>query len=43
MIAEADRLTPANPFQVHTLDTSHLAPITRPRGITDILTRPWDQ
>lgn len=37
MIAEADTLTPANPFDVHTLNTSHLAPITRAGDIAGIL------
>lgn len=37
MIAEADALTPTNPFDVHSLGTSHLAPITRPAEIADIL------
>jgi hypothetical protein len=37
MIAEADRLTSANLFDVHTLDTSHFAPITCAHEITDIL------
>lgn len=41
MIAEADRLTPTNPFEVHTLDASHLAPITRAPEIADTLARPW--
>lgn len=38
MIAEADDLASVNPFDVHSLDTSHLAPITRPSEIADILT-----
>ena len=38
MIAEADALAPTNPFDVHRLDTSHCAPITRPAEIADILT-----
>jgi pimeloyl-ACP methyl ester carboxylesterase len=38
MITEADTLTPANPFDVHTLNASHLAPITRAGDIADILT-----
>jgi pimeloyl-ACP methyl ester carboxylesterase len=37
MIAEADLLTPANPFTVHTLAASHFAPITQPGRIADIL------
>lgn len=39
MIAEADALSPTNPFDVHNLNTSHLAPITQPAEIADILTR----
>jgi pimeloyl-ACP methyl ester carboxylesterase len=38
MITEADALAPTNPFDVHSLNTSHLAPITRPAEIADILT-----
>jgi hypothetical protein len=38
MIAEADALAPTNPFDVYRLDTSHVAPITRPAEIADILT-----
>ena len=38
MIAEADALSPTNPFDVHSLTTSHLAPITQPAEIADILT-----
>jgi pimeloyl-ACP methyl ester carboxylesterase len=38
MIAEADQLTPANPFTVHTLAASHFAPITQPAWVADILT-----
>ncbi|MQA14969.1 MAG: hypothetical protein GEV09_12575 [Pseudonocardiaceae bacterium] len=30
-----------NPFEVHTLDASHLAPITRAPEIADILARQW--
>jgi len=37
MIAEADQLTPANPFTVHTLAASHFAPITQPTQLADIL------
>jgi len=40
MIAEADQLTPGNPFDVHTLPTSHFAPITRPAELANILTTP---
>ncbi len=42
MIAEADALAPTNPFDVHSLTTSHLAPITQPAGIADILAVSWD-
>jgi hypothetical protein len=38
MIAEADALAPTNPFDVLSLNTSHLASITRPAEIADILT-----
>ncbi len=38
MIGEADQLTPANPFTVHTLAASHFAPITQPAPLADILT-----
>jgi pimeloyl-ACP methyl ester carboxylesterase len=38
MIDEADRLTPANPFTVHTIAASHFAPITHPAEVADILT-----
>ncbi|MCI2417904.1 alpha/beta hydrolase [Saccharopolyspora sp. K220] len=37
MIAEADALSPANPFDVHSLAASHFAPITRPAEIAEIL------
>lgn len=37
MIAEADHLTPTNPFTVHTLAASHFAPITQPTQLADIL------
>jgi pimeloyl-ACP methyl ester carboxylesterase len=37
MIAEADHLTPANPFTVHTITGSHSAPITHATEIADIL------
>jgi pimeloyl-ACP methyl ester carboxylesterase len=37
MIAEADLLTPANPFTVHTLAASHFAPITQAARVADIL------
>jgi hypothetical protein len=42
MISEADALAPTNPFDVHSLTTSHLAPITQPAGIADILAVSWD-
>jgi hypothetical protein len=38
MIAEADQLTPPNPFTVHTIAASHFAPITQPAQLADILT-----
>jgi len=41
MIAEADHLTPTNPFTVHTIAASHFAPITRPDEIADILITTW--
>ena len=37
MIAEADAASPTHRFDVRTLDTGHLAPITRPADIADIL------
>ncbi|GAA0441554.1 alpha/beta fold hydrolase [Streptomyces stramineus] len=37
MIAEADALTPENPFQVHTVDTSHVGVQLRPGEIAEIL------
>lgn len=40
MIAEADALTLTNTFDVHTLNTSHFAPITQPAEVADILTEP---
>jgi pimeloyl-ACP methyl ester carboxylesterase len=39
MIAEADQLTPDNPFTVHTITGSHFAPITCAAEIANILTR----
>ncbi|MFD6454281.1 alpha/beta fold hydrolase [Nocardia sp. NPDC060220] len=39
MIAEADALTPANPFDVHTVDTSHMGIRLHPTEIADILDR----
>ena len=38
MIAEADALCPDNRFDVHSLEASHFAPVTRPAEIADILT-----
>ncbi|HEY0578743.1 MAG TPA: hypothetical protein VGD73_31960 [Pseudonocardia sp.] len=40
MIAEADQLTPANPFTVHSLAASHFAPITHAAELATILTTP---
>ncbi|WP_344032815.1 alpha/beta fold hydrolase [Streptomyces luteireticuli] len=37
MIAEADALTPENPFQVHTVDTGHLGVLLRPGEAARIL------
>lgn len=37
MIAEADHLTPTNPFTVHTIAGSHSAPITHATEVADIL------
>lgn len=37
MIAEADHLTPANPFTVHTIAGSHFAPITHASKVADTL------
>jgi pimeloyl-ACP methyl ester carboxylesterase len=37
MIAEADRLTPTNRFDVHTLDSSHSAFASMPEKVADIL------
>jgi pimeloyl-ACP methyl ester carboxylesterase len=37
MIGEADRLTPDNPFTVHTVAASHFAPITHAAEVADIL------
>ena len=37
MIAEADALSPANPFDVHSLAASHFVPITKPGELADIL------
>jgi len=40
MIAEADQLTPANPFTVHSLAASHFPPITHAAELATILTTP---
>ncbi|WP_308109801.1 hypothetical protein [Streptomyces sp. ET3-23] len=37
MIAEADALTPENPFQIHTVDTGHTGIQLRPREVAGIL------
>ncbi|MGW5942353.1 alpha/beta fold hydrolase [Streptomyces celluloflavus] len=37
MIAEADALTPGNPFQVHTVDTGHVGVQLRPDEVAAIL------
>jgi hypothetical protein len=37
MIAEANRLTPTNPFVVRTIAASHFAPITHATEVADIL------
>lgn len=37
MIAEADAISPGNSFDVHTIDTSHLALITQPTLIAETL------
>ncbi len=36
-ISEADALTPDNPFDVHTVDSSHGGFFRRPREVADIL------
>lgn len=38
-IREADALTPANPFAVESLDTSHLGFLVHPAGAADVLAR----
>jgi pimeloyl-ACP methyl ester carboxylesterase len=38
-IAEADALTPDNPFDVHTLDTTHLGAQVHPGPLADLLDR----
>lgn len=37
-MAEAAAVAPDQAFEVHTSDTSHLAPITRPARLAEILT-----
>ncbi|MFI0914689.1 alpha/beta fold hydrolase [Streptomyces abikoensis] len=39
LIAEADALTPGNPYDVHTLDTSHVGFLLRPAEVAGILDR----
>ncbi|WP_424887189.1 alpha/beta hydrolase [Streptomyces sp. XH2] len=39
LIAEADALTPDNPYDVHTLDTSHVGYLLRPAEVAGILDR----
>ncbi|MFK0245335.1 alpha/beta hydrolase [Amycolatopsis azurea] len=38
MIRKADELTPHNPFEVHTLASSHVGYFSRPRDFADLLT-----
>ncbi|WP_410647932.1 hypothetical protein [Amycolatopsis sp. cmx-4-54] len=38
MIRKADELTPHNPFEVRTLDSSHVGYFSRPRVFADLLT-----
>ncbi|EMD23515.1 esterase [Amycolatopsis azurea DSM 43854] len=38
MIRKADELTPDNPFEVHTLASSHVGYFSRPRDFADLLT-----
>ncbi|WP_406230459.1 alpha/beta hydrolase [Nocardia sp. NBC_01009] len=38
MIRKADALTPHNPFEVHTLDTSHVGYFSRPQVFAELLT-----
>jgi pimeloyl-ACP methyl ester carboxylesterase len=40
-IREADALTPENPFEVHTIKSSHSGFLRRPHEVVDILTRSW--
>lgn len=37
LIAEADALTPENPYDVHTLATSHVGLLLEPAKLADIL------
>ncbi|UFS98317.1 alpha/beta hydrolase [Nocardia huaxiensis] len=39
MIDDADRLTPANPFDVHTLESGHIGAVLRARELATILDR----
>ncbi|MFD9818840.1 alpha/beta hydrolase [Streptomyces violascens] len=39
LIAEADALTPDNPYDVHTMDTSHVGFLLRPAEVAGILDR----
>ncbi|MFH8616941.1 alpha/beta hydrolase [Streptomyces sp. NPDC017979] len=39
LIRKADELTPDNPFDVHTLDASHVGYFSRPQPFADLLTR----
>ncbi|MFJ9414524.1 alpha/beta fold hydrolase [Streptomyces sp. NPDC101227] len=39
LIAECDALTPGNPYDVHTLDTSHVGFLLRPAEVAGILDR----
>ncbi|WP_336083295.1 alpha/beta hydrolase [Nocardia sp. SSK8] len=39
MIGDADRLTPDNPFDVHTLDAGHVGVVLRSRELAEILDR----
>lgn len=43
LIAEADALTPDNPYDVHTLDTSHVGFLLRPAEVAEILDRPFSE
>lgn len=39
LIREADALTPGNPYDVHTLDSSHMLWLVRPRPAAELLAR----